>query len=284
VQDPRPVVNALVQQVASDLRLTATLRHPGESGRAREQIITTFLARLVPEAFGVSSGFVIDAHGAVSRQVDIVVYRRGYHPVFKIGEIPLFLIEAVAAAIEVKAQIRTASILQGALANLESVRRLDRTNGGQNYVLNGARQDGPLVDSYGQRVFTAVITERSLAQANLVARLLRYVRENPRQLWPNGYVDIHKFLIAYANRAQEGGHIETDCDFDQANYLTVTDSTDTRFVSPLFELSVSLLDFLRLAPVIDYKPSSYLAVRGGRVTWSRIGTEVAAPTTTTTGI
>lgn len=84
-------------------------------------------------------------------------------------------------------------------------------------------------------------------------------------------------MAAYAQTAQEGGHASTDCDYDQARFLTVTDSTDPRFVAPLFEFAVSLLDYLRIAPLVDYKPDAYLAVQGGAIRWWRID-DAAMPT------
>lgn len=178
----RPILKALVEQVSLQLRLATELKHPGESGRAREQIISNFLAGIIPEEFAVSTGFVIDARGNVSKQVDIVVFRRGYHPVFRIGDIPVFMIESVVAGIEVKAQITSESVLSSALKNLGSIRELDRTNAGNNYLLNGRQAVGPVSDSYANRVFTAVIAEESLSKENLVKRLLEYLRSTPRRL------------------------------------------------------------------------------------------------------
>ena len=44
-----------------------------------EQIIAAFLGRLLPSSFSISTGFVIDAAGGISRQIDIVIYRNDYH-------------------------------------------------------------------------------------------------------------------------------------------------------------------------------------------------------------
>jgi hypothetical protein len=70
----------MAEDVAKQLELTRRIDHPGESGRAREQILTAFIRRLVPSTFGVSTGFVIDAVGGLSRQLDVVVYRTDYAP------------------------------------------------------------------------------------------------------------------------------------------------------------------------------------------------------------
>lgn len=181
-QRVRPVLEALDGQLTAQLLATSVIEHPGENGRAREQIVKAFLTSIVPEDYAVTSGFVIDALGQISRQIDLIVYRRGYHPVFHIGEVPLVLIEACVAAIEVKAAIDSEADLSEALDNLASVRRLDRTNRGTNYVCE-ARQPGVRVmETHVFQVFTAAVTEKSLVSDTLAAKLLAFLRTNPKRL------------------------------------------------------------------------------------------------------
>jgi hypothetical protein len=78
---------------------------------------------------------VVDGVGGKSRQVDIVVYRTGYAPVFQIGGVNHFLVESVAAVLEVKAGITSTAQLGSALENIRSVKALDRTNRHRNYRL-----------------------------------------------------------------------------------------------------------------------------------------------------
>ena len=74
------------QEVISKLDLAKeTVDHPGEGGRARENIIAGFFRKLLPGLFKVDTGFVIDGLGQKSKQIDIVIYRDDYHPVFDIG-------------------------------------------------------------------------------------------------------------------------------------------------------------------------------------------------------
>ena len=98
------------------LELAQQIEHPGESGRAREQILTAFIEQLVPSSFGVSTGFVVDALGG-SRQLDVVVYQTDYAPVFEIGGVKHFLAESVVAVLEVKAVIDSKRDLTQALDN-----------------------------------------------------------------------------------------------------------------------------------------------------------------------
>jgi hypothetical protein len=132
---PATILRALARDTLEQLRLATEIEHPGESGRAREQILTEFIRRLIPSSFGVSTGFVVDAVGGKSRQMDVVVYRTDYAPVLEIGGVKHFLVESVVAVLEVKAAINTEARLAQALDNIASVKALDRTNRGRNYRL-----------------------------------------------------------------------------------------------------------------------------------------------------
>ena len=82
---PLTILQALADETRRRLELAGQIEHPGESGRAREQILTAFIEQLVPSCFGVSTGFVVDALGGKSRQLDVVVYQTDYAPAFEIG-------------------------------------------------------------------------------------------------------------------------------------------------------------------------------------------------------
>jgi hypothetical protein len=66
----------------------------------------------------VSTGFVVDALGGKSKQIDVVVYRTDYAPVFEIGRVKHFLVESVVAVLEVKAAIDSQADLTRALENI----------------------------------------------------------------------------------------------------------------------------------------------------------------------
>ena len=75
-------------------------------GREREDFLEIFLHQLFPPTFRFGSGDVTDAHGALSGQVDLVL-EYPFLPSFPlVGPGPrLYLVEGVAAAIEVKSDL-----------------------------------------------------------------------------------------------------------------------------------------------------------------------------------
>src|SRR5437870_3744205 len=128
----RSMMRNLNREIIDDLKLARNVKHPGEGGRARENAIVEFLEKLVPKNFQVSTGFVIDALGNISPQIDIVISRRGYHPVFEVGGVKHFMIESVHAVVENKSRITDRATLTDALGKIKSVKKMDRAK--KNFV------------------------------------------------------------------------------------------------------------------------------------------------------
>lgn len=246
------VIQSLNRQTLEALDLVGAIRHPGENGRARENILRDFIASLLPSTYRASTGFVFDSAGNTSRQIDLIVYRHDYAPVFVVGGINHFLIEAVVAVFEVKAAITSTAALGQALDNVRSVLALDRTAGGENYVVVG-NQHGPMVDvaRYSHRVFGGILTEASLADETLLEQARQYTASHPRAEWPNAYFDARGRTLVYG------------CDRDGTPGITVDPTEATRlFLSDgaypsLLTLAEFLLDLVRVAELVDYKPSLY---------------------------
>ena len=269
----RDILNTLNRQVLDELDLARTVRHPGESGRAREQILAEFFQKLLPKSFSVSTGFVIDATGAISKQTDLIIYRNDYHPVFEIGGIKHFMVESVAVVMENKASIASTSALTDALEKIKSVKMLDRTNRGQNYTLMGMSQSSPCdLDNFQHQVFGAILTEKSLSKNTLREELFKFFKENPnRNHWPNVYADVRELCAFYLKSVNP---CQSTVISDEAQYLGFTDSAADNFVPPLIELAFDVVNFLRVAPVIDFSPTDYLPAASGKHDWWKIESEL----------
>jgi hypothetical protein len=239
--------------------------HPGETGRARENVIAKYLRRIVPKEFGIDTGFVFDASGSISRQVDVVIYRTGYHPVFEIGEVKHFIVESVVAVLENKASIAKRDRLDDALGNIRSVKALDRTNAGTNYIVTGGQQ-GAMVDAgaFEHQIFGAIVTERSLSNETLQDALRAFFRQDPnRNLWPNMYADVRGVVAGYCKPGiNQGPQITAIPAESDAIYIT-----DTAKPGPpaLIQLTQELINFLRIAPVVDFQPTAYFGPGVGNI-------------------
>jgi hypothetical protein len=131
----RLLMESFVRQALERLRVAALLGHPGEIGRAREDALRDHLRSFLPPTLGVSTGFVIDAQGGRSRQIDIIINLADYHAVFMVSGIPLVPVEAVIAVFEIKSSVHSRAVLHDCYDVLKSVKQLDRSNGGRNYGL-----------------------------------------------------------------------------------------------------------------------------------------------------
>lgn len=250
----RAVLASLVEEVEQELALAAAVGHPGESGRAREEVIRGFLRKFIPAGYAIDTGFVIDSTGAISKQIDIVVYRTQYHPVFEVSGVKHFMVESVAAVFENKARIASTDELINALDNIRSVKRLDRSGNGQNHRLLAGQRGEPVdPEDFNDQVFGVVLTEHSLSKDKFLEVMVAFLRQHPRRLWPNMYVDVHSFVAMYLTPPPRRLWPHTT----EAQGLVMTDPTSEAGVHPLQDLMMHLSNFLRVAEYVDFPPQEY---------------------------
>ncbi len=170
---------------------------------------------------------------------------------------------------ENKASIESVTSLHKALENIESVKRLDRTGHGKNYVLIGSQQGTKLnPNEFQHQVFAAILTEASLSTQTLTEELLKYLRSNPnRNYWPNFYADVRHFSICYLKSINPA--ILTVIP-SEAQYIAVLDNTIENLNPPLLELAKEVLSFLRVYPLVDYHPGDYLWANTGKIEYHKI--------------
>lgn len=119
------------QQLESDLGFGRTvLAHPGTLGDATELDWRGMLADFLPRRYGVAKAFVIDVHGSMSQQLDIVIHDRHYSPLlFEVGGAHFIPAESVYAVFEIK-QALSKRHIEYAGEKIASVRGLYRTSVG----------------------------------------------------------------------------------------------------------------------------------------------------------
>lgn len=272
----REILESLNRETLNQLDLVKRgLSHPGESGRARENIIRDFLSKVCPQDLGLSTGFVVDACGAKSKQIDIVVYRREYYPTLEVGGIKHFMVESVLAVIENKASIASEQTLLQALENIRSVKRLDRTNRNKNYsVVGNERVARPFnACDFRDQIFGVIVTEESLGLETFNTVMKQFFQQNERQYWPNLYVDTRNFIATYGlkrERPLSDSARSASVERDEPGAATIV-TTDPNVAhsfgrisggttSPLSDLGFELVNFLRIASKVDFSPSDYLSL------------------------
>lgn len=105
------------------------LRHPGEFGVYRENITAQFLKCFLPQHLAVETGFIVNAAGDVSGQIDLVIYNPLLTPPLESRERQRFFpVETVIAVGEVRSDV-TKTLLENALQRLAKVKSFRARSG-----------------------------------------------------------------------------------------------------------------------------------------------------------
>lgn len=119
----------LQNDLASRLQSSrAILEHGPAKGTATEEGWRQMLEDYLPQRYRVSKGFVIDAAGGLSDEIDLIIHDRQYSPFLLNLNHALYVpAESVYAVFEVKQDL-SARTVDDAIAKAASVRRLKRTS------------------------------------------------------------------------------------------------------------------------------------------------------------
>ncbi len=100
------------------------LRHPGEFGTYREAITRDFLQSFLPQHLAIDTGFIINALGDASGQIDLVIYDSSLTPPLDSKNRQRFFpVETVIAAGEVKSNVDK-SQFKDALLRLAKIKQI----------------------------------------------------------------------------------------------------------------------------------------------------------------
>lgn len=173
--------------------------HRGEQGGARERIVRDFLRSHLPARFDVSAGFVFDAHGAVSEQLDVIVADAMVTPRFEAsGGVRFYPCESVVAVGQVKTHCDSRRKAWAALSNLRSASLLDRSAGGRAVC----DRSGAAIDhkrDHLDRIFTFLfVIDRVLDGESMRKVVLDFVERSDSYTWPSLVFGLRRYLITYA--------------------------------------------------------------------------------------
>ncbi|MFJ6427514.1 DUF6602 domain-containing protein [Microbacterium maritypicum] len=254
---PQRIIEAHAAEAIERMRTAALVTHPGERGTAREEILRQYLVEIVPRGFDVATGFVIDCHGAQSRQQDLIVVRRDYHPRFQVGGAHFFPVEAVAAVIEVKSSL-TRSTLKHAVENARSVKSLDRSGGGRNYIVNGgiggSRGEAVRSNDDAHQIMSLIVgADSTIGGIAAYEAFTESIANLPRRVWPNCVAAASHWYLSYH---VTGGEPRTDA--QNASGIRIHKVDDVPNVDPLVDVAHDLWSWLRVVPLIDAWPNNYV--------------------------
>jgi hypothetical protein len=184
-------------QMKDDLKERLT-SHPGELGVGREQIVRDFFRHYLPKRFEISHGFAFDANGKVSQQLDVIVVDSNICPRFETrGGVRYFPCECIVAVGQVKSSLSSRESLREVLANLESVKCLDRSANGRAIDITRQEELDP-INNHLHQVFTFVfVIGKVLAPDTMRSEILNHVLTTDAHLWPNVVFACDKYLITF---------------------------------------------------------------------------------------
>jgi hypothetical protein len=250
-----PISFAVALAAANELRLrleaSSVVRHPGEVGRVRENLLREFLASFCPRGFELGTGFVFDANGNISNQQDIVIFRNSYYPIFNVGGLQHFPAESVVAVLEVKSSLGTRE-LKNALDGIGSVKKLDRTGGGKNYIVASGMQLVLDPQMHEHQIFSAIVAMSGMASSRATQVVAQWCRTHERTQWPNSVVSAFDYSIYY----------DTPGDLPRSNTmlsrgLCSSAAGHPENTVPILDFLGQLISFLRVAPIVDFRPTNY---------------------------
>lgn len=117
-----------IQYAVNEARGAAGVHHPGLIGRIRELAAEKLLRPILPASFSVGTGKIVDRNGALSAEVDLVVYNRNLLPALMYSDRDgLYPIESAYYAFEVKSQCSAAAV-RDAIEKTRQIIALDHSS------------------------------------------------------------------------------------------------------------------------------------------------------------
>lgn len=118
-------IHAAAKKMQIDFEeVTANIKHMGERGSSREEILLSYLRKYIPTKYEMNNGVIIDANGEQSRQQDIIIYDSFNSPVLlNMESTRMVPIESIFSVIEVKSSLNKTEINK-CVNNISSVKSL----------------------------------------------------------------------------------------------------------------------------------------------------------------
>lgn len=195
------------KQAVLESKLSVLLEHPVTKGEHCEGAWIDFFRSFLPSKYAVDKGFVFDAEGSVSEQIDIIIYDALYTPLIfgtDAGE-KFITAESVYAVFDSKPKIEK-STLEYTNKKVESVAKLVRSS---RYIINAGMSQTP-------RKLTHIIGGILAVDSVQPETIKQHVKDTP-------YIDIgcaikKTSFIVY--RESAGAVVDVQCSSQEESILS----------------------------------------------------------------
>ena len=100
-----------IQYAVNEARTAAKVDHPGLTGRIRELAADKILRPVLPAAFAIGTGKIVDRNASLSAETDLVIYNRDLlPPVMYSDRDGIFPIESTYYTFEIKSECSASSL------------------------------------------------------------------------------------------------------------------------------------------------------------------------------
>ena len=244
-------IKSLMRKVSKSLdveynEIINEVDHNLTAGEAREEAVKQLLRKYLPKRVKIDRGFVIDAHGNQSKQIDVIIYDSSYATYYSVNCVKYFPCETVIAVGEIKTDITSKETLFDALSKIESVKKLDRSCNGMTKIVSGPgiSLQGLAFDpdkNHRDQIFGFIFSSEGLSNTSITSALADYYTNNNRKIWPNLICMFNQCLISYEiDKALYPSPMEAKCFY-------ITKEEEKKDVLLLF---ISILsDFINVAHI-----------------------------------
>lgn len=234
--DLNEIFKSISANMLSEFEHTQTqIKHMGERGSEREAVVKSFLSTYLPTRYGVSSGEIVDHHGATSHQCDLIVYDHYNCPLLLAGkDVRIFPAESVLAVIEVKS-VLSANEIEDCVSKIRDLKNLTREN-------------GPIPG--------IVFAYKSGWKENPIIRSTTELQKHYRQLQGHQFIDLICILsdgLIALDTVYDGFSV-VNYDFSERCMLAHVELAS----SVLLWFFITLLDLLKAQPVVKPTYQRYL--------------------------
>lgn len=109
----RKIVQAKIDSIITLSEDIKGVNHNPSIGAVRESYLIQFFNELIPNSVSITSGFITDATGKISPQLDLIVTKKSSLPLFKLkDEVSVVPIESVILVAEIKSNLTTTDLQQ----------------------------------------------------------------------------------------------------------------------------------------------------------------------------
>lgn len=133
----RKIVQTKIDNIIQLSETIGDIKHNPSIGAIRESYLISFFKELIPNSVTLTSGFITDATGNISPQIDLIVTQKAALPLLKLKEeLSLVPIESVLLIAEIKSNLNTTDLsqIESQVSSLTSM-NLTGQMGKQNFII-----------------------------------------------------------------------------------------------------------------------------------------------------